>query len=100
VRSRANKIERLAQGIKRDVKGTNTIKFVRREDVPEGRKAPRGYFVVDIKAHKGETQSTCLTVGGDQIEYPGDKLTRTAGLTTTKVLFNSTISTRSNILGN
>jgi hypothetical protein len=32
-------------------------------------------------------------VGGDQIEYPGDKLTRTSGLTTAKMLFNSTIST-------
>jgi hypothetical protein len=34
-----------------------------------------------------------LTVDGDQIEYPGDKSTRTAGLTTAKMLFNSTIST-------
>jgi hypothetical protein len=34
-----------------------------------------------------------LTVGGDQIEYPGDKLTRTAGLTTAKILINSVIST-------
>jgi hypothetical protein len=34
-----------------------------------------------------------LTVGGDQIEYPGNKSTRTAGLTTSKMLFNSTIST-------
>jgi hypothetical protein len=32
-------------------------------------------------------------VGGDQIEYPGDKSTLTAGLTTAKILFNSTIST-------
>jgi hypothetical protein len=30
-------------------------------------------------------------VGGDQIEYPGDKSTRTAGLTTTKILINSII---------
>jgi hypothetical protein len=32
-------------------------------------------------------------VGGDRIEYPGDKSTRTAGLTTAKNLINSVIST-------
>jgi hypothetical protein len=30
-------------------------------------------------------------VGDDQIEYPGGKSTRNAGLTTAKMLFNSTI---------
>jgi hypothetical protein len=49
--------------------------------------------VVDIKAHKEETERTHLTVGGDQTEYPGDKCTRTDGLTTAKMPFNSTIST-------
>jgi hypothetical protein len=34
-----------------------------------------------------------LKIGGDHIEYPGDKSTRTAVLTTAKMLFNSTIST-------
>jgi hypothetical protein len=33
-------------------------------------------------------------MGGDQIEYPGDKSTRTAGLTTAKILINSVISTK------
>jgi hypothetical protein len=52
-----------------------------------------GSFVVDIKDHKEEKERTILTVGGDQIEYPGDKSTRTAGLTTAKNLINSIIST-------
>jgi hypothetical protein len=43
-----------------------------------------GSFVVEIKDHKEEKERTRLTVGGDQIEYPGDKSTRTAGLTTAK----------------
>jgi hypothetical protein len=33
-------------------------------------------------------------VGGNQIEYPGDKSTHTAGLTTAKILINSVISTK------
>jgi hypothetical protein len=49
--------------------------------------------VVDIKDHKEEQELTRLTVGGDQIEYPGDKSTRTAGLTTAKILITIVIST-------
>jgi hypothetical protein len=52
-----------------------------------------GSFVVDIKDHKDKKERTRLTVGGDQIEYPGDKSTRTAGLTTAKNLINNVIST-------
>jgi hypothetical protein len=48
---------------------------------------------VDIKNHKEEKERTRLTVGGDQIEYPGEKSRRTAGLTTAKTLINSVIST-------
>jgi hypothetical protein len=48
---------------------------------------------VDIKDNKEEKERTRLTVGGDQIEYPGDKSTRTAGLATAKILINRVIST-------
>jgi hypothetical protein len=50
--------------------------------------------VVDIKEHQEERECTILTVGGNQIEYPGDKSTRTAGLTTAKILIKSVISTK------
>jgi hypothetical protein len=52
-----------------------------------------GLFVVDIKDHKEEKEHTRLTIGGDQIEYRGDRSTRTASLTTAKILINSVIST-------
>jgi hypothetical protein len=51
-----------------------------------------GSFGVDIKDHKEEKECTISTVGGYQIEYPGDKSTRTAELTTAKILINSVIS--------
>jgi hypothetical protein len=35
-----------------------------------------------------------MMVGGNLINYPGDKSTRTAELETTKILFNSVISTQ------
>jgi hypothetical protein len=76
MRSMANEINQLYN--------TNTIRFIRRSDIPKGRKATYGSFVVDIKDHKEEKERTILTVGGEQIEYLGDKSTRTAGLTTAK----------------
>jgi hypothetical protein len=85
MRSTANEINRLYN--------TNTIRFIGRSDIPKGRKVTYGSFVVDIKDHKEERERTTLTVGGDQIEYPGDKSTRTAGLTMAKILINSVIST-------
>jgi hypothetical protein len=85
MRSTANDINRLYN--------TNTIRFIRRSNIPKGRKVTYGSFVVDIKDHKEEKERTRLTVGGDQIEYPGDKSTRTAGLTTAKKIVNSVIST-------
>jgi hypothetical protein len=86
MRSTANEINRLYN--------TNTIRFIRRADIPKGRKVTYGSFVVDIKDHKEEKERTPLTVGGDQNEYPGDKSTRTEGLTTAKILVNSVISTQ------
>jgi hypothetical protein len=83
MRSMANEINRLYN--------TNTIRFIRRSNIPKGRKVTYGSFVVDIKDHKEEKERTRLTVGGDQIEYPGDKSTRTAGLTTAKIIINSVI---------
>jgi hypothetical protein len=71
---------------------TNTIRFIQRSAIPKGRKVTYGSFVVDIRDHKEERERTRLTVGGDQIEYPGDKSTRTTGLTTAKILINSVIS--------
>jgi hypothetical protein len=85
MQSTANDVNRLYN--------TNTIKFIRRSNIPKGRKVAYGSFVVDIKEHKEEQERTRLTVGGDQIEYPGEKSTRTAGLTTAKIVINSVIST-------
>jgi hypothetical protein len=85
MRSTASEINRLYN--------TNTIRFIPRSAIPKGRKVTYGSFVVDVKDQKEEKERTRLTVGGDQIEYPGDKSTRTAGVTTARILINSVIST-------
>jgi hypothetical protein len=65
MRSTANEINRLYN--------TNTLRFIQRSNIPKGRKVTYGSFVVDIKDHKEKKERTRLTVGGGQIEYPGDK---------------------------
>jgi hypothetical protein len=49
--------------------------------------------VVDIRPKKSETHRVRLTVGVNLIQYHGDVSTRSADLTTSKCLWNSTIST-------
>jgi hypothetical protein len=44
---------------------TNTIRFIRRSNIPTGRKVTYGSCVVDIKDHKEEKERTRLTIGGD-----------------------------------
>jgi hypothetical protein len=58
MRSTASKINRLYN--------MSTIRFIRRSDIPKGRKVTYGSFVVDIKDHKEEKERTRLTVGGDK----------------------------------
>ena len=51
-------------------------------------------IVVDYWVHKDDPNRVCITIGGNLINYPGELTTRTADLTTTKVTWNSFISTR------
>jgi hypothetical protein len=87
MRSTADEINRLYN--------TNKLRFIRRSNIPKGQKVTYSSFVVDIKDHNEEKERTRLTIGGDQIECPGDKSTRTAGLTTEKILISSVILTPS-----
>jgi hypothetical protein len=61
--------------------------------VPKGKIVTYGRFVVDIRPNKTETHRVRLTVGGNLIQYPGDVSTRSADLTTSTCLWNSTIYT-------
>jgi len=51
-----------------------------------------GRLVCDHRLQKEEKNRTRLAVGGDILDYPHDVSCPTAGLTTCKSLFNSTIS--------
>jgi hypothetical protein len=89
----ANEFGRLAQGVGTRIEGSNTVFFIPRQDVPKGKIITYGRFIVDIRPNKSEVHRIHLTVGGNLIQYPGDVSARSADLTTSKCLCNSTIST-------
>eukprot|EP00957_Ditylum_brightwellii_P124181 9466301-Ditylum_brightwellii.AAC.1 len=86
-------LDRLAQG-KCSCKGTNTTFFIRKEDVPAGRKDTYGSIVVDYCLQKADPNCVRLVVSGDQVEYPFEFSTPTADLVTAKILTNSVIPTK------
>ena len=94
--SSANEFGRLAQGIGGRIKGTNTIFFIKKEDIPEERMKDITYgkFVCNVRPEKDEKNRTRLVVGGNRINYPGDVGTPTADMLLAKIIFNSVISTK------
>ena len=91
----ANEIGQLAQGVRtRMPSGTNTIFFIPKDKVPAGRTVTYERIVSKIRPQKAETHRTRLTVGGNLIHFPGDVTTPTAYLITSKLIFNSVLSTK------
>jgi hypothetical protein len=94
-KSAANEFGQLAQGVGGRVKGTDTIQFTRKEQVPLNRRkdVTYGSFSCDIKPNKEEKERTRLTPGGNCITYPDNVSTPTADMTLIKRMINSIIST-------
>ena len=78
------------------MKGTDTIDFIDRMDVPHNRIRDCTYarIVASYRPEKADPNRIRITVGGDRINYPGDCGTKTADLLTVKLLLNSVISTK------
>jgi hypothetical protein len=74
-------------------KGTGTCFFIKNLDIPKGRTYTYGRIVCNYCPQKDKPHRTLLTVSGNCIDYPWNKSTPTAILTTAKLVFNSTIST-------
>ncbi len=88
----ANEIGQLFQGI-RNVTSTDTCFFIPKSLVPAHKCPMYGCICCNYQSQKKEKHCVRLTVGSDWINYPGNKSTPVANLTTAKLLINSTIST-------
>ena len=61
--------------------------------VPKHKKVTYPRIVCDKKTEKDEVNCVRITAQGQLLDYLGDVGTETPGLTTTKILFNSIVST-------
>ena len=89
--SLSNEWGRLAQGNSR-VKGTSTIRFIKKNAIPLGRDVTYATFVCDYKPLKKEKHRVRITVGGDRLTCMDDTGSPTANLVEIKLLLNSVIS--------
>jgi hypothetical protein len=92
--STANEFGRLADGVHPHMPtASKTMRYIHHHELPKGRKAMYSRFVASECPNKVESKRVRLAVGGNHTDYPGHFGTPTAGITTTKILFNSVVST-------
>ena len=94
--SMCKELGRLSQGYKGHTEGTNTINFMdidQIRQIPKDRTITYARIVVDYRPQKQDPFRVRVTVGGNLLNVPGDLSTPTADLITTKLLWNSVIST-------
>jgi hypothetical protein len=94
-KSAANELRCLAQGVGDRIKGTDTIRFITKDNVPYERwkDVMYGSFTCDVRPHKDWKEQTRLTAGGDSINYLDNIGMPTVDMTLIKCLANSIIST-------
>ena len=95
-KSAADEFGRLAQGIGGRIKGTDTIRFIHKREIPVDRLKDVTYikFVCTVRTKKKDPHRTRATMGGNLINYPDDVGTPTANLLLIKIFLNSVISTK------
>ena len=88
----------LAQGDKiMGAKGTNTLIILRPDQVhmiPNDRVVTYANIVVDYCPQKEDPNRVRIKAGRNLLVYPGYLTTRTADITTSKILWNSVLSTK------
>jgi hypothetical protein len=89
--------DRMAQGDnKTGQKGTNCIFVMTHEEIaciPPNRTVMYACMVVDFRPQKVDPHRIQITAGGNLINYPGKLLMWTADPTTSKLMWNSVLST-------
>ena len=89
-------LRQLAQGLPGIIKGTDTIVFIHKINVPQDcwKDVMYGCIVANFRPEIEDLYCIRLTVGGNRINFPGDCGTPTADMITIKILLNSVISTK------
>lgn len=82
----------LAQGNEYGVVATNTIEFIKKDQLPVNAAVTYASFVCDRRPLKVEPNRVMIVVGGDRLTYGSDAASPATDLLETKILLNSTIS--------
>jgi hypothetical protein len=82
-------LARLAQGMDGITTGTDTVFYLTHnkiQNIPTDRTITYARIVVNYGPQKQDPNRVRITVGGNLIKYPGKVTTRTADMTTSKML--------------
>jgi hypothetical protein len=97
IKAMSKELHCLAQGCPGITKGTNTIFFLSHTDIcniPTDRTVSYACIVIDHHPQKEDPNHVRITVGDNLIDYPFELTTRTADMVSSKILWNSVISTK------
>ncbi len=97
IKEMSKELHCLAQGCLGITKGTNTIFFLSHTDIcniPTDRTVTYARIVIDHRPLKEDPNCVRITIGGNLIDYPFELTTRTADMVSSKILWNSDISTK------
>ena len=79
-------------GLKGGIKGTETMQFMQKHEVPHDKTVTYTIFVCGYRPQNEKRERTRITVGYDRLYYQGYVSTKKTGLTTIKLLLNRVIS--------
>ena len=91
-----NEYGRLADRVGGQVKGTKTIRFIRKRDLPKERRkdVTYGQLVCTERDKKAERLQSRFLFGGNRTNYTDEVATPTTGMIVAKIIFNSVVSTK------
>jgi hypothetical protein len=94
-RAAANEHGRLFNGVGKNadgtqrVKGTSTCRWIKKSQVPKGKRVTYARTVVAVRPAKEEINRVRITVGGNLLEYLRETLTEAASIEITKLLIGT-----------
>jgi hypothetical protein len=97
IQAMSKELHRLAQGCPGVTKGTNTIIYFSHSNIckiPQDQTVTYTRIVIDHHPQKEDPNHVRITVGGNLINYLFELTTRTANMVSSKILWNSVISTK------
>jgi hypothetical protein len=104
-RAAANEFSRSFNGVGKNadgterVKGANTCHWIKKSQVPKGKRVTYARKVVAVRPEKEDINRVHITVGGNLLDYLGETSTEAASIETAKLLINSVLSTPGARLG-